>query len=395
MPDQDNLAPISTLVFDTMPDIAQKEALPDDTSSSQFRSGIRNLRKHFTKREVYSAFICEQLAVRGQVPNANAVLEIGGWGSRGDVINDVKSWFSALVARIPQDHGLIPPAVRRDGLELIERLWVMAAGHASAQVQQDRQAQQDTHARAQLEIQELSQQAATAELARQDADRLRAEAVSLAEGLRSQLDAAEARLREAGQAMEASRQQRETQAAEAAAEIKSLRERLDLSERQAASNQERAATLEAQVGSLKKQHDDVIARNADREADLRQRLARAEELLDSRNREWDEAMRAHASSLDKARQDITQATERLVKALGELSALKEQLASSRAEAEIKIAELQRDLHHERQEKSLLQARLELASPGQPHDIAQPTSGVASAQPAKSASTNKRKKPSNA
>jgi len=74
--------------------------IPEDPASESFAESILAMRRFFEDRYEYSAFICEQLALRGVPPNTSNVATIGKWGSRRDVSNDVKSWYAKLLATI-------------------------------------------------------------------------------------------------------------------------------------------------------------------------------------------------------------------------------------------------------------------------------------------------------
>lgn len=82
------------------------------------------------ERKNYNFAVCDSLAAAGVIPNANAVLKVGKWGSPPSIAADVAEWFQTLAGRLRAIEANIPLPARRKANDLIEQLFGFAGEQA-------------------------------------------------------------------------------------------------------------------------------------------------------------------------------------------------------------------------------------------------------------------------
>jgi len=370
----------SQIAFGPLPDLSSA-ALPSDIKSQAFMDAIRGLKSSFERREDFSAFLCTQIAARGAVPNATLVLGIGGWGSKGDVGHDVKSWYAQMARRAAESEIALPAALRRPALQIIEELWLVAARQAQSHIDLERNKAQAAFGLVQQDLQQAQQEAQAVASARDIAERQRDEVARLAQDLRAQLDRAEQRHQDAIVRLEADRlahdQKEDSMRAQHAIELQqanSMREQLR-DEHQAAMEQIKSSM---QIQGLRLEAE--VAARAQETSDLKRQVEVAEwtaQTLREHARVAAEAaaQRDHqmALALDKARQDALAAAQQAFEAQKAQTVAATDLADLR----LRLNALERDLTQESAEKACLQQALNQSTV----ELQQAQAALASAAPA--------------
>ncbi len=363
-----------TIVFAPLPDLVSRAHLPEDASSRAFLEAVRALRSAFERRQDYNAFICTQLAARGVVPNSTLVLDIGAWGSKGDVSADVKAWFSQIVRHSADAQFAVPPALRRPALRLLEQLWALAAQAATEQIEHDRKQSLNAFESQRQELEEMRRRLIEADHNLQALTLQRDSAASLAADLRQQLD----RLLQRFEAVQA----------KADAEVASLRKE---AERERQNHRDELQQLrlahERAMQDLQSNHDARVAALTNgfeqETVALKGRIESLEQSLAQMEREAkvaaDQAAqhaRMMALTIDRARQDAMAAAERALEAQRRITEVNAKLV----EAELRAATLERDLAQERARSAALEQTVKAATekaekkaPGSPQSKAAPSS----------------------
>lgn len=311
----------SELDFGALPEVARQAVLPEDTTDESFRHGVRGLRKFFAQRSDYNAFICTLLAQRRIVPNATLVLDIGGWGSKNDVLEDVKTWFAALAQRQLGPTLEVPAPFLTAARELMERMWHMAAQQAQQHIAYEREKARSAFSEMQSallhkdsRIKGLEEE--VARRAQEVADltaRLEAEAAR-AEQIQARISALESELEQ--------NEQRHT-----------ARER-ELHEQHARALQEVAQRLQAEQ-----------QRHASETASLRTQMREQVEQLAQRCSSLEADLKARIAEVDRARQEALGFSRQALQLQQEMLQVRAQIA----DVQIDKARLEKDLQVARAE----------------------------------------------
>lgn len=296
--------------------------LPADPESIEFAQALQALKPLFGSRTEYNFMVCDQLALRGMSPNGLNVRKAGSWGAPVAVGADVKTWYTALSARLSSEHAKIPEASRRAANSLLEQLWTLAqdgVGSPLAEKLAQAEATLATERDAHLEVLHHVQQEHQAELEsmRQAAEEACNELNSLhVDVSQTRADLADVRRHEAA----------------LVAEVATLRSSIaDAALAHEREKREMAQVHQASMQEMRTESKAAAQEHARAETVLR------EQLQAERNR-LDEASKAHALSLDGFRQDLRAAVQRGDQALAAIaqekaaaSELREQLASATVE----------------------------------------------------------------
>jgi len=360
-PDGDDPGPITSetasrqtpahIAFGPVPELSNA-ALPQDVGSLAFQTAARDLKGAFERREDFTAFLCTQIAARGVIPNATLVLGIGAWGSKGDVSRDVKAWYAQVARRSAEQEMVIPPALRRPALQLLEELWLVASRQAQNHIEADREKAQRAHATMTAELADaLSQLELTRHLQTQ-VEVQRDEATRLSEELRRQIDMARQREVDLNARIEADRvalSQKE--------EALRNQHRQDLQR----AHEEHRAEVDAIKRQAAHQNQALEASKVAALAELQGRLdASAASLQEARQQARESAefaaqqSRQMALALDKARQDALAAAQQAIKAQRDQASVADKIA----ELHIRNSLLGRDLAQAISEKNALKALVE-------------------------------------
>lgn len=315
--------------------------LPSDATSVEFKNAIRGLRQHHPERILYNCMICDQLAMRGIHPNGANVLDTGQWGTRSDVVADVRAWYAALAKRLTPQYAAIPEAFRRSANQLLEQMWALSLDAANEPLACMKSELEETHSHIQsLQEQVHNLQLALEQAQLQSAQELEQHAAALAHA-GEQLNDAHTRIEQeqsvcaqlrlgianfessiATQALDHQRALRE-QAQQNASEIRLLTE---------ASAKERTDLILAHESSLRAM-----------QGKLTELQSRLEESMRLREDQARQDARTHALSLDKARMDVREANAR---------------ADSATAMAVKLREEKFDLREKISQLELDKARLE-------------------------------------
>ena len=353
--DGDEHVPRETIAFGALPDLSNA-ALPSDVESQAFVDAARSLKSAFERREDYSQFLCTQIAARGVIPNATLVLSIGGWGSKGDVGKDVKTWYAQVARRSAESEIALPASLRRPALQLIEELWLVAARQAQNHIAADRDKAQAALDLVQADLKAAREEALSAAAARDIVVAQRDEATRLAQDLRDQLNRAEQRAQEAAERLDAERmaasQREEAMRVQHAQEIERSRTQLRDEHREA--QDKLKSSMQARI-------DEALAEKTKATGELKQALDLVTQELGVARQQAREAAeaatrQAHqmALSLDKARQEALNAAQQAIEA----QKAQTSAATELAELRIRMSLLERDISQERAKTLRLQEALE-------------------------------------
>lgn len=340
-----------TIAFGALPDLAGEAQLPTDASSKAFAAAIRALRPAFERREDYNSFICTQLAARGVTPNTSNVLDIGGWGSKRDVVQDVKSWFAQVARRAADTQFAVPPGMRRPALQLLEEMWALACRQATEHIERDRQQALGAFESQRQALLEAQQSLQDSEAALHSMTAQRDEALRLSEELRRQLDSLHERHREltlkASSEIESARNELERERATQRESVQRMQEAHSQALRDAVQRSD------AQLNEAARRHAQDAAQLQARLQSMEQALERARQEARMASEQLAQHSRAMAVEVDKARREALAAAERALQAQQRITDINARLV----EADLRAAALERDLARERETSAAALASL--------------------------------------
>lgn len=312
----------------------------DDLASSvekDVSAWASSSRDEFKSREDYNLAICDRLAARGVPPLAAVVLRVGRWGNAGSITRDVQLWYSRLSGRLAAQEAQIPLGERRVANLLIEQLWATALKEVDARIGAPLREELASVQQALSErVQDLEVSAQQLVKAQQDLDAERANSAETRatmertlEQLREQLNQAQRQLSseisrsaetklKSDEAINALTASLEQERKAAAAERALLMGHLDEARQQSKQWKKEAERAIARADALQGSVDEQRAITSD----LRTKLALSDQATASAIREHEALMAAEAEKRRALEQQLALAGERLAAATTALAAKK-------------------------------------------------------------------------
>lgn len=266
--------------------------LPADPESIEFAHALQALKPLFGSRTEYNFMVCDQLALRGMAPNGLNVRKAGSWGNPVAVGADVKTWYTALSARLSSEHAKIPEAAKRSANSLFEQLWTLATASVGQPIlDQLKQAQDLIREQSEASSQEI-------------------------ENLRRELDIARGDHDAAKQQLEQARKEifgLETAHQDLSSEVNTL----------GRSIAQAALDHEHEKREIERAHAVVLDRlrtvASEAAASHAKELSAVQAQIQAERDRSDQAAKAHALAIDGFRQDLRRAVDRGDKALEDLA----------------------------------------------------------------------------